>query len=102
MKVKLKGNPVRKSLNDCFDGKYLGIDLHTWKKINRGEIVDIIEIPEEAKEYLVSIQEKVKKPMAEELIFGALSKGGHVAITLDKGEISFKYSSNQDKKKELV
>ncbi len=40
--------------------------------------------------------------MAEELIFGALSKGGHVAITLDKGEISFKYSSNQDKKKELV
>ena len=47
-------------------------------------------------------QEKVKKPMAEELIFGALSKGGHVDIKLDKGEISFKYSSNQDKKKELV
>ena len=40
--------------------------------------------------------------MAEELIFGALSKGGHVYIKLDKGEISFKYSSNQDKKKELV
>jgi hypothetical protein len=40
--------------------------------------------------------------MAEELIFGALSKGGHVAITIHNGEISFKYSSNQDKKKELV
>ena len=40
--------------------------------------------------------------MAEELIFGALSKGGHVDITSDKEEISLKYSSNQDKKKELV
>ena len=76
-----------------------------------------LSIDKEAKEHLADIgydevygarelgrviQEKVKKPMAEELIFGALSKGGHVAITLDKGEISFKYSSNQDKKKELV
>ena len=48
------------------------------------------------------IQEKVKKPMAEELIFGALSKGGHVDITIEKNEIFLKYSSNQDKKKELV
>ena len=28
--------------------------------------------------------------MAEELIFGALSKGGHVDITIDKNEISLK------------
>ena len=76
-----------------------------------------VPIDKEAKEYLADIgydevygarelgrviQEKVKKPMAEELIFGALSKGGHVDIKLEKGEISFKYSSNQDKKKELV
>jgi len=76
-----------------------------------------LSIDKEAKEYLADIgydevygarelgrviQEKVKKPMAEELIFGALSKGGHVDIRLDKGEIAFKYSSNQDKKKELV
>ena len=40
--------------------------------------------------------------MAEELIFGALSKGGHVEITIDKNEISLKYSSSLDKKKELV
>jgi len=40
--------------------------------------------------------------MAEELIFGALSKGGHVDITIDKEKISLKYSSNHDKKKELV
>ena len=40
--------------------------------------------------------------MAEELIFGALSKGGHVDITIEKNEIFLKYSSSQDKKKELV
>ena len=51
---------------------------------------------------LYKSKEKVKKPMAEELIFGALSKGGHVDITIEKEEISLKYSSNQDKKKELV
>ena len=61
MKVKLKGNAVRKSFNDCVNGKFLGIDLYTWKKINRGETVDIIEIPEEAKEHLVSIESKIKK-----------------------------------------
>ena len=76
-----------------------------------------LSINKDAKEYLAEegydevygarelgrvIQEKVKKPMAEELIFGALSKGGHVDITIDKEEISLKYSSNQDKKKELV
>ena len=76
-----------------------------------------LSIDKKAKEYLADIgydevygarelsrviQEKVKKPMAEELIFGALSKGGHVDITIYKNEISLKYSSNQDKKKELV
>jgi len=48
------------------------------------------------------IQEKVKKPMAEELIFGELSKGGHVDITINNKEISLKYTSNQEIKKELV
>ena len=40
--------------------------------------------------------------MAEELIFGALAKGGHVDITIENNEISLKYSSSQYKKKELV
>ena len=61
MKVKLKRNPVRISLSNCADGKFLGIDLYTWKKINHGNTVDIIEIPEEAKEHLVSIESKIKK-----------------------------------------
>jgi hypothetical protein len=61
MKVKLKGKPVRISLNDCVDGEFLGIDLYTWKKINQGQTVDLIEIPEEAKDYLVSTEKKTKK-----------------------------------------
>ena len=48
------------------------------------------------------IQEKIKKPIAEELIFGSISKGGHVEIIFKEREINFKYSSKQDQKKELV
>jgi ATP-dependent Clp protease ATP-binding subunit ClpA len=34
------------------------------------------------------IQEQVKRPLAEQLLFGALAKGGHVRISLDdSGEL---------------
>ena len=76
-----------------------------------------LSINKEAKEYLANlgydevygarelsrvIQERVKKPMAEELIFGKLSKGGQVEIILNSGKISFNFSGKKDKKKELV
>lgn len=35
------------------------------------------------------IQEKIKKPLAEELLFGKLSNGGHVKVTVEKGKIKF-------------
>ena len=35
------------------------------------------------------IQEHVKKPLADELLFGKLVKGGHVLITLVDGKLSF-------------
>jgi len=35
------------------------------------------------------IQEQIKKPLAEELLFGQLASGGHVVVTLKKGEIGF-------------
>ncbi len=35
------------------------------------------------------IQEHIKKPLAEELLFGRLSKGGHVKITTNGLELSF-------------
>lgn len=34
------------------------------------------------------IQEKLKKPLAEELLFGRLAHGGHVYISVDKNELS--------------
>ena len=48
------------------------------------------------------IQEKVKKPMAEELIFGKLAKGGHVEITFKDKKINFDFSNKQEVKKELA
>jgi ATP-dependent Clp protease ATP-binding subunit ClpA len=48
------------------------------------------------------IQEKVKKPMAEELIFGKLAKGGHVEITCKDKKIAFEFSNKQEVKKELA
>ncbi|MGV6826385.1 MAG: ATP-dependent Clp protease ATP-binding subunit ClpA [bacterium] len=35
------------------------------------------------------IQERIKKPLAESLLFGELSKGGQVTVGLEDGELSF-------------
>lgn len=35
------------------------------------------------------IQEKIKRPLAEELLFGKLSEGGHVFVTVEKDELKF-------------
>lgn len=35
------------------------------------------------------IQEQIKKPLAEELLFGKLSNGGHVKVTTEKGKLKF-------------
>lgn len=64
----------------------------------------IIEVDEEARAWLAKngydkkmgarpmarlIQEQIKKPLAEELLFGKLSNGGHVKVTIEKGKIKF-------------
>ncbi len=64
----------------------------------------ILEVDEEARSWLAKnghdknmgarpmsrlIQEQIKKPLAEELLFGKLSNGGHVKVTTDKGKIKF-------------
>lgn len=35
------------------------------------------------------IQEQIKRPLAEELLFGKLNKGGHVLITVDEDKLKF-------------
>lgn len=64
----------------------------------------ILEIDEEARSWLAKhgydkkmgarpmarlIQEQLKKPLAEELLFGKLSNGGHVKVTIEKGKLKF-------------
>ena len=52
-----------------------------------------------------TIQEHVKKPMAEELLFGSLQKGGVVKIDIDKKDeekLAFKYVAEKPKKKPVA
>jgi ATP-dependent Clp protease ATP-binding subunit ClpA len=41
------------------------------------------------------IQEKVKKPLAEDLLFGRLVNGGHVRIFVENEELNFSIESKQ-------
>lgn len=44
------------------------------------------------------ISENIKKPLADEILFGKLSKGGRVNVMLDdKGEITFEFQSKESK-----
>ncbi len=44
------------------------------------------------------ISETVKKPLADEILFGALSRGGNVRVILDdEGEIAFQFESKENK-----
>lgn len=42
------------------------------------------------------IQEQIKKPLAEELLFGQLSNGGHVKVTIFQGKIKFLIRDTSD------
>ena len=37
------------------------------------------------------IQEKIKKPIAEQILYGKLSKGGNIKVDLKEGELTFEY-----------
>ena len=64
----------------------------------------VLEVDEEARLWLAKngydnkmgarpmariIQEQIKRPLAEELLFGKLNKGGHVSVSVDKGKLKF-------------
>ncbi len=64
----------------------------------------ILEIDEDARNWLATngydkkmgarpmarlIQEQIKRPLAEELLFGKLSKGGHVTISVHENQLKF-------------
>lgn len=42
------------------------------------------------------IQEQLKKPLADELLFGALSRGGSVNVALENNALSFSYQSQHE------
>lgn len=42
------------------------------------------------------IQEKLKKPLANEVLFGKLASGGNVKVTIKKGDIEFVYEDEKE------
>ena len=42
------------------------------------------------------IKEKIKKPLAEELLFGALEGGGHVLVSAENGELTFDFENTEE------
>lgn len=73
-----------------------------------------IELSDEARKYLAEkgfdvtmgarplariIQEKVKRPLAEEILFGKLEKGGLAIIDYDGKELTFRYEDANPRKK---
>ena len=42
------------------------------------------------------IQESIKKPLSEELLFGKLAKGGHVSVGVKAGELTFRIESAEE------
>ncbi|WP_454716977.1 ATP-dependent Clp protease ATP-binding subunit ClpA [Caulobacter segnis] len=44
------------------------------------------------------IQEHIKKPLADDILFGRLVRGGHVTVVLENGKIAFEIESTPDPK----
>jgi ATP-dependent Clp protease ATP-binding subunit ClpA len=43
------------------------------------------------------IQEQIKKPLAEEILYGRLTKGGRVTVELHEGDFKFDFTSAEKK-----
>ncbi|NBB14813.1 ATP-dependent Clp protease ATP-binding subunit ClpA [Caulobacter sp. SLTY] len=46
------------------------------------------------------IQENIKKPLADDILFGKLAKGGHVKVVLKDGKIAFEFEIDTPKPRE--
>jgi ATP-dependent Clp protease ATP-binding subunit ClpA len=42
------------------------------------------------------IQEHIKRPLAEELLFGSLAQGGRVAVTVEEGKLAISARSGRE------
>ena len=58
--------------------------------------------PPDVDKIIREIQEKIKKPLAEEILFGKLSKAGGIAyVELKNGEISIEFKENSKQKEKI-
>lgn len=47
------------------------------------------------------IQEHIKQPLADDILFGRLTRGGHVQVVLKDGKIAFEIKGSEDKAKPM-
>jgi ATP-dependent Clp protease ATP-binding subunit ClpA len=67
-----------------------------------------LEVSDDARDWLVEngydekmgarplarvIQDKIKRPLADEILFGKLEHGGHVTVTVNDDELAFEFES---------
>ena len=48
------------------------------------------------------IQEKIKKPLADKILFGELVNGGHIKITVKNGVFMFDVTEYEKTKEKIV
>ncbi|UCH52309.1 MAG: ATP-dependent Clp protease ATP-binding subunit ClpA, partial [Pseudomonadota bacterium] len=48
------------------------------------------------------IQERIKKPLADELLFGRLASGGHVVVTGGEDGLGFRFAESQERSAETA
>ena len=47
----------------------------------------------------MSKKEHIKQPLADDILFGRLTRGGHVQVVLKDGKIAFEIKGSEDKAK---
>ena len=79
-------------------GVTLSIDIETKKYLAEKGYDEVYG----ARQLSRVIQEEIKKPIAQELIFGKISKGGHVNITIENKKLCFDYKKKENQSKVLA
>lgn len=92
---------VRKSLMELeLQLASKGVTLHLDEEVEMWLVENGYDRAMGARPMARCIQEEIKKPLAEELIFGRLSQGGSVRLYLEDNKISFAFSEVADSTEE--
>ncbi|HEY6562705.1 MAG TPA: ATP-dependent Clp protease ATP-binding subunit ClpA, partial [Polyangiaceae bacterium] len=96
---------------DALSPEVMGLVVDKFMKELAGQLLEravSVELSDAAREYLAEkgydkdngarplgrlIQDEIKRPLGDELLFGKLEHGGHVVVDIENGELAFKFAS---------